>query len=70
MGDEDDSNVVGSSFSLVRYDNPVLIDKHSETPSPIPTSKSGKAKSGEDSSQGKTRPKSSGNIRIFDNVLF
>lgn len=60
---DDDSNMIGSSFSLVRYNNPVLIDKHSETPSPIPTAakpgKAGKA-GGEDGAggQGKGRPKS------------
>ncbi len=26
-GGEGDSNLVGTSFSLVRYNNPVLIDK-------------------------------------------
>ncbi len=60
MGDEDDSNAIGSSFSLVRYDNPVLIDKHSEAPSPIPSTKSARSKPGEDSQQEKTRPKSAG----------
>ena len=35
-GGEEESNLVGSSFSLVRYNNPVLIDKHSETPSITP----------------------------------
>lgn len=59
MGDEDDSNTVGSTFSLVRYDNPVLIDKHSEKPSSIPATKS---RPGEDSPQEKARPKSSGLI--------
>ena len=29
---EEETNMVGSSFSLVRYNNPVLIDKHQETP--------------------------------------
>jgi len=62
MGDEDDSNAIGSSFSLVRYNNPVLIDKHSETPSPIPPSKSGKSKPGDESPQPKTRPKSAGTL--------
>ena len=41
-GGEEESSVVGSSFSLVRYNNPVLIDKHPETPSITPPS-SGKA---------------------------
>ena len=36
-GVEEESNVVGTSFSLVRYNNPVLIDKHSETPSITPS---------------------------------
>jgi hypothetical protein len=30
MADEEESNIVGTSFSLVRYNNPVLIDKHDE----------------------------------------
>ena len=66
MADDDDSNMLGSSFSLVRYNNPVLIDKHTETPSPTPTSgtKGGKpGKAGEDSTGGqppKGRPKSAG----------
>ena len=66
MADDDDSNMLGSSFSLVRYNNPVLIDKHSETPSPTPTqgAKGGKpGKGGEDSTGGqpsKSRPKSAG----------
>jgi hypothetical protein len=65
MADEDDSNMIGSSFSLVRYNNPVLIDKHTETPSPTPTpGKGGKpGKGGDETSSGqpsKTRPKSAG----------
>ena len=39
-GVEEESNVVGTSFSLVRYNNPVLIDKHSETPSVTPSTSS------------------------------
>ena len=39
-GVEEESNVVGTSFSLVRYNNPVLIDKHSETPSITPSTSS------------------------------
>ena len=38
-GVEEESNQVGSSFSLVRYNNPVLIDKHQETPTPPSSSK-------------------------------
>ena len=37
-GDDESANLPGSSFSLVRYNNPVLIDKHPETPSIEPTS--------------------------------
>ena len=36
-GDDESANLPGSSFSLVRYNNPVLIDKHPETPSIAPT---------------------------------
>ena len=36
-GDDESANLPGSSFSLVRYNNPVLIDKHPETPSIEPT---------------------------------
>ena len=40
-GDGDESaNLPGSSFSLVRYNNPVLIDKHPETPSITPPTSS------------------------------
>ncbi len=39
-GVEEESNLVGSSFSLVRYNNPVLIDKHSEAQSVTPPSSS------------------------------
>lgn len=28
--EEEESNIIGTSFSLVRYNNPVLIDKHDE----------------------------------------
>lgn len=30
MAEEEESNIIGTSFSLVRYNNPVLIDKHDE----------------------------------------
>ena len=65
MADEEESNMIGSSFSLVRYNNPVLIDKHTETPSPTPTTgKGGKpGKGGDEASSGqpsKSRPKSAG----------
>ena len=62
MADDDDSNMIGSSFSLVRYNNPVLIDKHSDTPSPAPgagTGKPGKdGKGGDEGGGQKGRPKS------------
>ncbi len=60
MGDDDDSNMIGSSFSLVRYNNPVLIDKHSDTPSPMPAASGGKDKGGgeDGGGHGKGRPKS------------
>jgi hypothetical protein len=64
MADDDDSNMLGSSFSLVRYNNPVLIDKHTETPSPTPTptagkpGKTGKGGADEAGGTGKARPKS------------
>ena len=32
-----ENNLVGTSFSLVRYSNPVLIDKKALSPSPSPT---------------------------------
>ena len=35
---DEEPNLVGSSFSLVRYNNPILIDKHPETPSITPPS--------------------------------
>ena len=37
-GGDEEPNLVGSSFSLVRYNNPILIDKHPETPSITPPS--------------------------------
>lgn len=37
-GGDEEPNLVGSSFSLVRYNNPILIDKHPETPSVTPPS--------------------------------
>lgn len=66
MAEEEDNNMIGSSFSLVRYNNPVLIDKHTESPSPTtPTpGKGGKpGKGGDEATSGqpsKTRPKSAG----------
>ena len=67
--DKEDTNLVGSSFSLVRslllisyqvrYNNPVLIDKHPETPSPAPgagpvpaSDKDGKGKKGKGGGDG------------------
>eukprot|EP00093_Oithona_nana_P008955 08955.XXX_527639_530362_1 [CDS] Oithona nana genome sequencing. len=46
-GGDEEPNLVGSSFSLVRYNNPILIDKHPETPSVTPPSSESEAQRSE-----------------------
>lgn len=70
-GVEEESNVVGTSFSLVRYNNPVLIDKHSETPSVTPSTSS-KKKKGEKDSEGDSESGASARSEteeILDSIL-
>ena len=64
MGDDEELNLVVTSFSLVRYNNPVVIDKNDEPPkSPIPSGKSkGGGGRGGDSDDGGKRPKSAGEV--------
>jgi dynein light intermediate chain len=45
---EEESNLIGTSFSLVRYNNPVLIDKHQDTPTLTPTTSAKKKKEDKD----------------------
>ena len=67
---EEESNLVGSSFSLVRYNNPVLIDKHSETPTPTSgvTSKK-KSDSDKSSKDGESEAERSETEEILDSIL-
>ncbi len=64
IGDDEDSNLVMTSFSLVRYNNPVVIDKNDEPPkSPLPSSKSkGGGRGGDSDDGGAKRPKSAGEV--------
>lgn len=65
MGDDEESNLVMTSFSLVRYNNPVVIDKNDEPPkSPLPNGKSkgGSGRGGDSDDGGSKRPKSAGEV--------
>ena len=62
-GDEEDSNVVKTSFSLVRYNNPVVIEKNDDK-GQIPASqniaKAAKNAKDLDKDDAQKRPKSAG----------
>ena len=61
-GEEDESNLMVSGFSLVRYNNPVIIEKNEEPskgPGSQKTSKSGKNLDDDDASK---RPKSAADV--------
>ena len=62
-GDDEDSNIVSSSFSLVRYNNPVVIEKNDDkalTPASQNVAKAAKAAKDLDSDDVSKRPKSAG----------
>ncbi len=73
---EEEGNLIGSSFSLVRYNNPVLIDKHPETPPLTPTpghkakkEKKDEADSASEATAGTESSQRSETEEILDSIL-